>query len=107
MVSFEWYEGAMAFLDSIFIFLFRTNGCSKQKLLDISYVQNSFSVITRHIDNDTLQLRILQTRIKIPANSFMGKYHQAKINKGSRNQWYKILSLFFEENFIFLFLNLN
>ena len=45
------------------------------KLLDHNHLQSSFSIITRHIGNiiliDTLQLKILQTRTKIPANSFI------------------------------------
>ena len=44
-----------------------------QKLLDHNYVQSSFSIITKHIDNsilkDTLQLKILRLWIKIHANS--------------------------------------
>ena len=50
------------------------------KLLDHSYIQSSFSAITRHINNnvlkDTLQLRILRTWINIRANSFTNKNDQ-------------------------------
>ena len=45
------------------------------KLLDHSYVQSSFQIITRHIENsilkDTLQLNILRTWIKLRAKSFI------------------------------------
>ena len=45
------------------------------KLLDHSYVQSSFPIITRHIENsilkDTLQLNILRTWIKLRAKSFI------------------------------------
>ena len=45
------------------------------KLLDHSYIQSSFSIIVKHIDNsilkDTLQLKILRTWIKIRSNSFI------------------------------------
>ena len=48
------------------------------KLLDHNYVQSSFSRITRHIGNsvlkDTLLLKILQTWIKISANSFINSW---------------------------------
>ena len=76
------------------LFLFRTN-CKKRhlnesdiltvmvvfskvpfwKVLDHSYVQSSLSKITRYIDNsnlkETLQLKILQTWIKIRVNTFI------------------------------------
>ena len=78
----------------VIIFLFRTNGkkgyldendfhtvivvfpkVSFWKLLDLSYVQSCLSTIMRHIDTsimkDTLQLKILRTRIKIRSNSFI------------------------------------
>ena len=69
-VTFEWYEGAMVL--GVFIFIFclettvrennwmRTNSvavivifCESviPKVLDNSYVQGSFSTITRHLDN--------------------------------------------------------
>ena len=45
------------------------------KLLDHSYIQSSFSIMVKHIDNsilkDTLQLKILRTWIKIRSNSFI------------------------------------
>ena len=45
------------------------------KLFDHSYVQSSFSIITRHLENsilkDTLQLNILRTWINLCAKSFI------------------------------------
>ena len=45
------------------------------KLLDHSYVQSSFPIITRHIENsilkDTLQLNIFRTWINLRATSFI------------------------------------
>ena len=45
------------------------------KLLDHSYVQSSFPIITRHIENsilkDTLQLNILRTWINLSTTSFI------------------------------------
>ena len=45
------------------------------KLLDHSYVQSSFQIITRHIENsilkDTLQLNIFRTWINLRATSFI------------------------------------
>ena len=77
-----------------FIFLFRTTSKKRHldendfdtvmvvfskvpywMLLDHSYIQSSFSIIVKHIDNsilkDTLQLKILRTWIKIRSNSFI------------------------------------
>ena len=91
-VTFEWYENAMVFRVLIFIFLFKINEKKGHldkndfhtvmevfpkmlfwKLLDHSDVQSSFSTIMRHIDNsilkDTLQLKVLRTRIR--SNSFI------------------------------------
>ena len=54
------------------------------KLLDICYVQSSFSTFTRHIDNgnlkDTLQLKISQRWIC--ANSFLVNIMKRKWTKG-------------------------
>ena len=91
-VTFEWYENAMVFRVLIFIFLFKTNEKKGHldkndfhtvmevfpkilfwKLLDHSDVHSSFSTIMRLIDNsilkDTLQLKVLRTRIH--SNSFI------------------------------------
>ena len=50
------------------------------KLLDHSYVQSSFQIITRHIENsilkDTLQLNIFRTWINVTCNIF----HQDLVN---------------------------
>ena len=56
------------------------------KLLGFSYVQSSFSTITRHIENGiwkilySLRSKILQTWINIPTNYFI-KYHEIKIGE--------------------------
>ena len=45
------------------------------KVIDHSYVLKSFATKTRHFDNDTLQMKVLRTWIKIGvANSFLSKY---------------------------------
>ena len=55
------------------------------KLLDIGYFQSSqqlWGTLTKqgHLQ-DTLQLKILRTRINIRVNSFLDKYHEAKMAK--------------------------
>ena len=88
-LTFEWYEENMVFRVLIFIVLFRTN--VKKGLLDEndlqmvimavfskvpfrkvfhhSYVKNSFSTITMHLDSsslkDSLQLKTVRAWIKI------------------------------------------
>ena len=43
-----------------------------------------FSTITRHIDNGTLQLKILRTWINVRANSFLGtKYYETIMGEGA------------------------
>ena len=60
------------------------------KLLDHSYVQSSFSVITRHVHNSvlkgSLQLNILRTWINICEffHQDLGKDHETKVNEGNR-----------------------
>ena len=80
---------------SLLLFLFRTNGKKGRldendfrhchgiffakvalwKLLDHSYVESSFPIIMRHIENstlkDTLQLNIFRTWINLRATSFI------------------------------------
>ena len=54
------------------------------KLLDHSYVQSSFPIITRHIENsilkDTLQLIIFRTWINLSAASLNFGKHETKID---------------------------
>ena len=85
----------MIFRVLIFVFLIRTNGkkwyfveddfdtvmvvfskAQLWKLLDRSYIQSSFSTITRHVDNSILKgtlptLKIWRTWIKIRSHSFI------------------------------------
>ena len=55
------------------------------KLLDHSYVQNSFATIRRHLSNgiwtETLQLKILRTRISIGTNYFLKNFLKRKSAK--------------------------
>ena len=82
----------------VFYFFFRTNG--KNEHLDenefrhgygnyylISAISkfflNSYEVhYQRHLE-DTLYLKIFQIYINIRANSFLDKYHEAKMQKGA------------------------
>ena len=86
-LTFEWYEDAMILrvwsnckkghLDEndILTVIVVFSKVPFWKVLDHSYVQSSFSKITRDIDNiilkETLQLKILQTWIKIRVNTFI------------------------------------
>ena len=91
-----WYSASL-----LLLLLFRTNGKKGHldgsdfrycygmhskvtfwKLLDHSYVQSSFSIITRHIESrilkDTLQLNILRTWINLRAKSFIKTWVNTK-----------------------------
>ena len=88
-MKMPWYSACL-----LLLFLFRTNGKKGRldendfrlclaffskvafwKLLDHSYVQSSFPINTRHIENsilkDTLQLNIFRTWINLRATSFI------------------------------------
>ena len=65
------------------------------KLLDHSYVQNSFATIKRHFDkgiwNDALQLKILRTWISIWTNCFLSIFLETKINESTWKIMYIII----------------
>ena len=114
----------MIFRVLIFVFLIRTNGkkwyfveddfdtvmvvFSKAqfwKLLDRSYIQSSFSTITRHVDNSILKgalptLKIWRTWIKIRSHSFIKTWvNMMKRSFMENHQLHKSVNLFFEEHF--------
>ena len=92
-LTFEWYEDHMVFCYCSYFCLepavrkdtwMRTTSVTVMelfskvafwKLLDHSYVQSSFPIITRHIENSiwkaTLQLNIFRTWINFRATSFI------------------------------------
>ena len=101
-LTFEWYEDAMLFHIFIFIFLFRTISVTviiiskvlflkllniSKNISDISYVQSTFLIFTKHIGNGIWKTpctwRFYGNGL-ICANFSMGKYHETKMGHGAQ-----------------------